>query len=70
MTSYSLLWAYTGVRYDAWTKTLFYSLKNSKEYSVFLATATGYGIVSVKNDCLSVKVINGTIHVLHTKKLV
>ena len=70
MASYSLLWAYTGVRYDALTKTLFYSLKNSTEYSVFLATATGYGIVFVKNDCLSVEVINGTIDVLHTKKLV
>lgn len=60
MASYALLQAFTGVRYDALTKTL-YVYKD--DCSAFLATASGYGIVTVKDGHVEVQVISGRIEV-------
>jgi len=60
LASYALLAEFTGVRYDAVTKTLY---AGKEDCTVFLATATGYGLVSVKSGTVSVKVVSGTIEI-------
>ncbi len=63
MSSYSLLWAYTGVRYDAFEKTLYYSHKNSSNYTVFLSADGGFGLVHVAGDEVTLEVLHGNIEV-------
>jgi len=60
MASYALLHAYTGVRYDAVTRTLY--AKNGN-YKVFLATSTGYGFVSCRNGLVQIELVSGTIEI-------
>ena len=60
LACYALLEAYTGVRYDAVTKTLYAKAGNSKS---FLSTATGYGTVKVNGTDVSVNVVHGKIDV-------
>jgi len=47
MSSYSLLQALTGVRYDAVDKTLYIDSKVGDTFRSFLATETGYGTVGL-----------------------
>jgi len=63
MASYSLLQAYTGIRYDAVEKTLYLRENNSKKFRSFLSTATGYGTVDVDEGNVSVNVVSGKIDV-------
>ena len=63
LASYGLLEAYTGVRYDAVTKTLY---ANKGNYTVFISTASGYGTVSADGDKISLDVASGEIEVLST----
>ena len=60
MASYALLASYTGVRYDAVTKTLY---AGKGDYQVFLAAAGGYGLVSCKNGEIKLDVVSGEIAV-------
>lgn len=60
MASYALLASYTGVRYDAVTKTLY---AGKGDYQVFLAAADGYGLVSCKNGEVKLDVVSGEIAV-------
>jgi uncharacterized protein (DUF608 family) len=62
MSSYGLLQALTGVRYDAVEKTLFADSRIG-DFSSFISTATGFGNVEVKNGKLSLKVVYGNIPV-------
>lgn len=64
MASYSLLQAYTGVRYDAVEKTLYYRRNNSDCYTTFLATESGYGLVEVNGKDVTLKVVSGEIPIL------
>ncbi len=61
--SYSLLQALTGQRYDAITKTLYLRPQMTGDFRSFLATATGYGTVGVKDGKAFVEVKHGTIDV-------
>ena len=65
LASYALLEAYTGVRYDAVTKTLYASSRNSRDYSVFFAAGSVYGIVTLRDSKLSFKAIRGHLPVAH-----
>jgi len=65
LASYSLIQGYTGVRYDAISKTLFANTKNTKNYTAFLSTATGYGTVRMNNGEVSVHPVEGMIDVQH-----
>jgi uncharacterized protein (DUF608 family) len=62
MSSYALLEALTGVRYDAVTKTLFVNSKVG-DFTSFLSTDTGFGNVMYKNGNASVMVVYGKIDV-------
>ena len=63
LASYSLLQAYTGVRYDKLTETLYAGTQNSQDYRVFLSTATGYGTVALKDGKVTVTSVAGHIEV-------
>ena len=63
LASYSLIQGYTGIRYDALSKTLFASTQNAKNYTAFLATETGYGTVCMKNGKVTIQPAEGFIDV-------
>ncbi len=60
MSSYGLLQALTGARYDAVEKTL-YTDSRIGDFTSFISTATGFGTVSVKNGKPSLNVVYGHI---------
>ena len=63
LASYALLQAYTGLRYDKVTRTLYVSDRCAKRYRSFLATQDGYGTVAVRDHEVSVSVVEGRIDV-------
>jgi uncharacterized protein (DUF608 family) len=65
MSSYALLEALTGVRYDAVDKTLYVDSKVG-DFTSFLSTATGFGNVVYKNGKVTVIPAFGNIDVQHT----
>jgi len=62
LSSYALLEALTGVRYDAVDKTLYVKAKASN-FTTFLSTATGFGNVTFRNGKAKVEVAFGKIPV-------
>ncbi|PST83061.1 hypothetical protein C7T94_10605 [Pedobacter yulinensis] len=62
LSSYAMLEALTGARYDAVDKTLHIDSKVGN-FTSFLATSTGFGTVSLENGKPSLKVVHGTIPV-------
>lgn len=65
LSSYSLLQGLTGVRYDARTKTLYVDSKVG-DFRSFLATATGFGVVELKDGKVTIEVRRGSIPVEST----
>lgn len=65
MSSYGMLQALTGVRYDAVEKTLYVDSKIG-DFTSFLSTATGFGNVVFKAGKVSVKTVYGKIDVEKT----
>ena len=63
LSSYSLLQALTGIRYDAVEKTLYVDSKIGNEFRSFLSTNTGFGTVTLKGGKVIVKVVYGTIDI-------
>jgi len=62
MSSYALIQAMTGVRYDALEKTLYVDSKIG-DFTSFLSTNTGFGNVRYKQGKASMKVVYGKIDV-------
>ncbi|MGD9127399.1 MAG: GH116 family glycosyl hydrolase [Planctomycetia bacterium] len=62
LSSYSMLQGLTGVRYDARTKTLYVDSKVG-DFRSFLSTATGFGVVELKDGKVTVDVRRGSIPV-------
>ena len=60
MASYALLNGFTGVRYDAVTRTLY---AGKGDYTVFLATEKGYGLVSSGEGQVHVETVSGKIEI-------
>jgi hypothetical protein len=61
MSSYALLQAFTGARYDAVSKTLYLKPVIPGDLRSFLSTATGFGTVGVKNGKPFLEVTSGSI---------
>lgn len=61
--SYGLLQAFTGIRYDAPTKTLFVAPAFEGDLSSFLSTETGYGVAGVRGGAPFLSVYAGVIAV-------
>jgi uncharacterized protein (DUF608 family) len=67
MASYALLQALTGARYDAVDKTLYLEPKIKGDFRSFLATATGFGTVGIKDGKPFIEVKAGQIEVNRTE---
>lgn len=61
MSSYALLAALSGARYDAVERTLHVEPRVEGDFQSFLCTATGYGTVGVKDGKPFCKVVSGAI---------
>ena len=64
MSSWAMLQAMTGVRYDAVDKTLYVDSKIG-DFKSFISTNTGFGTVEWKDGKVSLKVLYGDIEVEH-----
>jgi uncharacterized protein (DUF608 family) len=63
LSSYGLLQAWTGVRYDRVTRTLWLDPACPGDFQVFLATETGWGTVGLQNGKVVVEVVEGHIDI-------
>jgi hypothetical protein len=61
MSSYALLQAFSGARFDAVEKILYLKPAIKGDFRSFLSTATGFGTVGVKNGKPFVEVVSGRI---------
>ncbi|MFR2732037.1 GH116 family glycosyl hydrolase [Hoylesella buccalis] len=62
MSSYSILQALTGVRYDAVTKTMYINSQIG-DFKSFISTDTGFGTIELKNNQPLLHVVYGQIDV-------
>jgi hypothetical protein len=62
MSSYGMLQALTGIKYDAVDKTLYIDSKIG-DFNSFISTSTGFGNVSLKGEKPTLNVVYGNIHV-------
>ncbi len=63
MSSYALLQGLSGARYDAVEKVLYLQPRLSGDFRCFLATATGYGTVGVRDGKPFAEVRSGSIEI-------
>jgi uncharacterized protein (DUF608 family) len=63
MSSYGLLQALTGARYDAVEKTLYLRPAIQGDFRAFLSTATGFGTIGIRKGKPFVEVKSGTIEI-------
>ncbi|HNQ88053.1 MAG TPA: GH116 family glycosyl hydrolase [Verrucomicrobiota bacterium] len=63
LSSYALLQALTGARYDAIEKTLYLKPALRGDFRCFLATATGYGTVGVRRGKPFFDLVSGTVEI-------
>jgi hypothetical protein len=63
LSSYGLIQGLTGVRYDAVEKTLYIDSKIGNNFRSFLATASGFGTVGLKDGKPFVEVTMGSLDV-------
>jgi len=63
MSSYSLLQAFSGARYDAVEKTLYLDPAMKGDFKAFICTAGGYGTVGIKKGKPFLKVVSGKIDI-------
>jgi hypothetical protein len=61
MSSYALLQAFSGARFDAIEKILYLKPAIKGDFRCFLSTATGFGTVGIKNGKPFVEVVSGQI---------
>ena len=65
MASYGLIQGYTGVRYDAVTKTLFIDPAVDDDFTGFFSCQTGFGNIGLEKGVPFVKMASGTLNVKH-----
>lgn len=63
LSSYSLLQAFSGIRYNAVNKTLYVKKGIKGNYKTFICTASGYGTVEIKNGKPFIEVAEGKIEI-------
>jgi uncharacterized protein (DUF608 family) len=62
LASYSLIYAYSGIHYDAGDKTLYMNLpENSVDFQCYLSWETGFGTAGIKNGIPFVNPVYGFI---------
>ncbi len=65
LASYALIEAFSGVQYNAYTKTLTVSPKIEGDFVSFLSTDSGYANVGIKDGEPFVSVISGTVNIIN-----
>jgi hypothetical protein len=65
MSSFGLIQAPTGVRYDAFEKTLYFDSKVGDDFRSFLSTASSFGTVGLKDGEPFVNIRMGEIEIEH-----
>lgn len=65
LSSYGLIQGLTGVRYDAVEKTLYIDSNVGNDFRSFLATASGFGTVGLKNGKPFIEMKMGNLDVKH-----
>ena len=65
LSSYGLIQGLTGVRYDAVDKTLYIDSKVGNNFTSFLSTTSGFGLVGLKNGQPFVEMRNGNLEVAY-----
>ena len=63
MSSYGMLQALTGIRYDAVDKTLYINSQIGDDFTVFLATASALGTAGLKNGQPFVQIYKGELDI-------
>jgi hypothetical protein len=61
MSSYGLLYAMSGISYDAAAKTLSVNPAIDGDFKSFISTASGYGTAGIKNGKPFIQVVGGEI---------
>ena len=61
MSSFALLQAFSGARFDAVERVLYLKPANKGDFRCFLSTATGFGTVGVKDGRPFIEVVSGEI---------
>jgi len=61
MSSYALLQAFSGARFDAVDKVLYLKPVVKGDFRCFLSTATGFGTVGVKNGQPFIEIVAGDV---------
>ena len=67
MSSYALIQALTGIKYDKVSRTLYISPRITGDFRSFIATEDGYGTAGKKNGKPFVEVIKGNIDIKETR---
>jgi uncharacterized protein (DUF608 family) len=65
LSSYGLIQGLTGVRYDAVEKTLYMDSQMGDNFRAFLATASGFGTVGLKDGRPFIEMAKGSLDVQH-----
>lgn len=68
LASYSLIESLTGVRYNAYEKTLYYKPQVDKPFVSFLSTDTGYGLCKYDGKEMKFETVSGHIEIKQTVK--
>ena len=64
MASYSLLASWSGFRYSAVEKTLWFGPQEKKRlFQVFFSTASGFGTICLKQGQLAISVLEGSLEI-------
>ncbi|MCM8816947.1 MAG: non-lysosomal glucosylceramidase [Candidatus Omnitrophica bacterium] len=63
LSCWGLIQAFTGLRYDAVTKTLYLKKGKKKDFSVFFSTEKGWGIAGIKKGKPFIRVLQGNVPV-------
>jgi hypothetical protein len=68
MASYALLLVLSGFFYSAVTRTLSLSPRRAlSSFTTFFSTASGWGSLSIRDEILTVEVVEGHLHIDHLK---
>ncbi len=63
MASYALIESYSGIKYNAYTKTLTINPQIKGDFNSFISTNTGYGTAGIKDGKPFINVVSGKIDI-------
>ncbi|MFC4812890.1 GH116 family glycosyl hydrolase [Paenibacillus sp. GCM10023250] len=67
MASFGLIQGWSGIRYDACDRTLYFAPKVEGDYRSFLCTAEGYGVAGIQNGAPFFEMMSGHVRIDHVR---